>query len=638
MSENDGKKINKLEGDIYSRNFKADITPVRPPLTGEHFDVNKNWKHDMPFEPASVKPQKVAGSFFKIIMGIAALFFLITAGFATYSIISNWSTISKEKVDISFVGPVSVAAGQELAFDIVAENKNNSSISDVDLYIDYPDGTKSSLDITQDLSYSKETIGEIDSGATIRKASRSILFGAEHSIKEIRVTLDYGIKGSNARYKKEKIYSVTISSAPLSLGIEHVGEAVTGQDVEFKITLRSNSNTALTNLLLKSEYPFGFTPREYSPELNKESNAWLIESMTAGEEKIFYLKGRIDGEEGDVRAFRFMVGTRSTKDNQSIATAFLSNLETIAIRKPPIGVKFSLSGIDRGDVAVRSGETVSANLEISNNLQSTLVDAEISAVFSGIIFDYESPQPNSGFYRSVDKTIVWDKSMIADLAKLEPGSIVSTSFSFKTLPDPIDKIIKNGTMKVVVSVTGKQLSESGVGQVVNTKTERLVKSLSSVTIAPRLVYSVGPFQNSGPYPPKVDTPTTYTVVLSAKAGSNDVQDTEVRAVLPSYVEWLGVTNPTDQVTWNPDRNEVVWRVGTMSAGTGLASSAREASFQVSFTPSISQLGEAPILMRNITINAKDAFTAKPIGGMAGDITTRLPSDPKYSSVSGVVVR
>lgn len=640
VSEDEHKRIEKLEENIYSRDFKSTLAPVRPPLSREKFDVDTQWKHDAPFETEPLPPRRVAGSFFKIIVTIAALFFLVSGGLAAYSIITNWNTIAPDKVNISFVGPVSVAAGQELAFDIALENINRSELVDAVLYVDYPNGTKASDDITADYLHAKEELGTVAAGATARRTMRAVLFGAAQSTQEINVTLDYGVKNSNARFKKTKSYEVTVSSAPLSMRIEHVGEAVSGQQVVFSVNLRSNSNAPLTNLILKAEYPFGFTPVEYTPKPTAGDDVWLMPTLAPGEERSFEIVGKLVGEEGDVRAVRFAVGARSEEDERLVATTFLSSTETLTVRKPPLGISTRVNDKAEGDAAVDRGDPVRIQIVLTNNLPTTVMDTKVVAAMSGQIFDYLNVNGGQGFYRSLDRTVTWDKSMVPQLARLEPGDSVNLQFYLTTLPPSSSELLKNGTMKVAFTASGKQATDSGVGQVITSSAERTIRSMSSIGLVARTVYSVGAFKNTGPIPPKVDKPTTYTVILAASAGANDILGAEARATLPSYVEWLGATSPASEVvTWNPDKNEVVWRLGDMSAGTGIAKPPREVQFQVSITPSVSQVGPIPPeIVRGISITGKDAFTSLDLARSIGNLTTALSTDPRFGDGSGQVTR
>ena len=84
--------------------------------------------------------------------------------------------------------------------------------------------------------------------------------------------------------------------------------------------------------------------------------------------------------------------------------------------------------------------------------------------------------------------------------------------------------------------------------------------------------------------------------------------------------------------------EIVWDIGSIGAGKGISSSAREVSFQVTILPSLSQVGLTPVLVKNISIEGEDNFTDTIIKYSVKDLTTRIGTDPLFSLGKGEVVK
>jgi hypothetical protein len=194
-------------------------------------------------------------------------------------------------------------------------------------------------------------------------------------------------------------------------------------------------------------------------------------------------------------------------------------------------------------------------------------------------------------------------------------------------------------MALSATVQGLRVSETDTNETLRSTVSRTIRTQTSIGLLSQIVYSTGPFKNRGPVPPKVDTKTTYTIIWTATNTSNDVRGAEVRATLPQYVKWLDVTSPTSEtVTWNPDKNELIWRVGDIAAGTGSTKPSRQAAFQVEITPSISQVGFDPTMLMNSKMTAIDSFTGAPISDTGRDLTTKLTNDPKYSDSDADVIQ
>lgn len=611
--------IEGLEKDLYSREFKSDVSP-RIPLTHTETSPEKTWTPESTIQPPHevVKEEKTKkSSFFKKILIISAFFFLFSASVAGFIFYDGLNLISVNKVDISFVGPVSIAAGDELTFDVVIHNQNHTALVNTFLYIDYPDGTKQVANLSEDLLHSKDSIGEVPSKTDIKHTVRAVLFGSQRSDKKIKVTLEYGLKASNGTFKKEKEYTVNISSTPLTMNIVHPPEASSGQDVSFAIDITSNSRVPLTNLALKADYPRGFIFKSADPAA-LDTSVWKIALLKPGEKKTITLQGKLEGEENDEKVFRFNIGINDTLNDKAIATSFLTASESIIVRRPALGAVLTFNNTTAQDSVVSPGQNIVGNIKLTNNLSEELVNLQAELVVSGNGVDFTSPRANGSLYRLPLRTLFWDKTTLPLFSALGPGQTASFTFSLTALPQSVLAGIKNGQINLVFKATATPIN---LGQRVSTETMRTTKVQPSFRIIPQIVYSTGPFTNTGPVPPKAEVKTTYTVTWRATYTTNEIANIEVHGSLPSYVKWLNVISPSDaSLQWFPERNEIVWQAGTIPAGT-VGLTAKEVSFQVEVYPSYSQIGTNPIVVDNIWFKARDAFTGVNLSAGGVNLTT-----------------
>ena len=99
------------------------------------------------------------------------------------------------------------------------------------------------------------------------------------------------------------------------------------------------------------------------------------------------------------------------------------------------------------------------------------------------------------------------------------------------------------------------------------------------------------------------------------------------ASLPAYVRYTGKVSPNDGTLKYDDTTRTVsWVIGDVEAG----GAPKTMSFQVALTPSVSQIGTAPVLIGAQTVSGTDRFTQKAIQGTVGELTTQITSDPAYS--------
>jgi hypothetical protein len=52
-------------------------------------------------------------------------------------------------------------------------------------------------------------------------------------------------------------------------------------------------------------------------------------------------------------------------------------------------------------------------------------------------------------------------------------------------------------------------------------------------------------------------------------------------------------------------------------------------FQISLEPSVAQVGTAPILVNQITLNGTDAWTSSAVHAQQGYLTTSFTTDPTF---------
>jgi hypothetical protein len=218
------------------------------------------------------------------------------------------------------------------------------------------------------------------------------------------------------------------------------------------------------------------------------------------------------------------------------------------------------------------------------------------------------------------------------LKELKAGDVGRLQFSFAALKPNVENnsTFRRESMKVELTIRAKRLNEDKVPEEVVSTVSRTIKIASDLALTTRLVRNIGPFVNTGPMPPMPEQPSTYTVLVSLKNSYNNVKDVVYTATLPQYVEWLGQTYPTNSpVTYNADKRQITWQVGDMQPGIGYSSSAKDFAFQVSFLPSLGQLGSTPPIVLNQRIAGKDNFTGKITETKADPLDIKIETDPKF---------
>ncbi|MCH7597613.1 hypothetical protein IID27_01025 [Patescibacteria group bacterium] len=611
-------RIDRLKKELYSRKNEEVIARSRRDLHERDFDAPEEWT---PKETKPVITKKLP--ILKILLVSSIVFFAASAAISSFFLFKT-PAFSPQNVEIEIQGPATVGGGEELGLQITIINRNPVPITLVDLIVEYPNGTRAVNDINIELRRYREALGTIDSGDRIRRTVRLVLFGEENSIKDIKVIVEFRVESSNAIFFNEAYYQLALSTSPLSLVVETLKEAISGQDVKFTATITSNSKDVIKNVLLEVEYPFGFEFKSASPKPEFADRLWYLGDIPSEGEKKVEFEGTLVGQDGEERIFRFSIGIQSESDPNRLGVTFINISEALFVKRPFITVDLALDGDTEDNFVARPAGTVRADIFWTNNLPTQIFDGEIEVLFKGDVIDKRTVTADDGFYQSITNSIIWNRQTNPNLSTIPSGQSDQVSFTFTPLGLASGIPFRNPEIEITVSVRGKRLSDAQVPEEIISTLTRKVRVSTNLILTSRGLHFTGPFKNTGPIPPRAEQETTFTIVWTVTNSSNQVEDTQVVATLPSYMRWMGVVVPArEEVSYNSIGGQITWNLGDVSAGVGGATAAREIMFQVSLLPSLSQVGDTPILINEQTITGFDTFTEIITSSRKRALTTRI---------------
>jgi hypothetical protein len=240
----------------------------------------------------------------------------------------------------------------------------------------------------------------------------------------------------------------------------------------------------------------------------------------------------------------------------------------------------------------------------------------------------ESIKSNYGFYDSNRGVVLWEVSNNENFAEVLPGS--SREVSFSVTPGPRQD---SAFYDLVVNVYARRVAERSAQETLIGTTRVVAKYSSTVDINSQVSKSTAGFMDRGPVPPEVGAESTYTITLVAESGANELRNTVVETGLPPYVNWLDTYDADGTVTYNAVSKQLQWNIGDMEPAERA-----ELTMQLSFTPSISQLGDDPILIKAQEIRANDGFTGALLQDGAQAVTTELSTELGFPPKNGEVIR
>ncbi len=618
--------IERLKRNLYSRNEKLVPKEKRTPVSPHEVDVRQNWGDDTNFNFSPEAMAKKNNSFFNKFLIGSLVFFAIALGIAVFIFYGGLNMISSNNLDINIVAPSSISSGEELNAGLSIVNGNRTDLEEVSMYIDYPQGVESVGEDTKTLSHEKITLGTISKGKTSDYSIRALLFGEKDSIKTFSLRLEYKVKGSNAVFSKEKTFDVSISSSPLIMDVVYPKEISSGQIVTISVSITSNSSVPVKNTLVKFEYPYGFTYKDSDLIPYKDNTVWNLGDMKDGDKKTINIRGILVGQNLEDRSFRISSGSQSADKTKDFDTPLAAGVFTLGIRKS----FFDLNVVTVKDNVSTVGARIPVSIKWQNTLPDKILNARIEATMSGNIFDRNKVSVSGdGFYRSIDDTVVWDKTTKSDLFSILPGDSNQANFSMGTIEGlSAGKIIKNPHIDIHVVVTGDRSGADN--STVKSEKDVTVKISSVLGVKAKTYRNVGPFTNSGPIPPSADKETTYTISWILSNTTNDIKGATVSATLPPGVVWKDQTSPaSEKINYDSVTNMITWVAGNVSSGIGFTYAPREVSFKVGITPSINQVGAEAPLISSIKATAADLYTDQTIYSDFDAVTTRF-ADATFS--------
>ncbi|MEK7195527.1 MAG: hypothetical protein AAB655_02430, partial [Patescibacteria group bacterium] len=239
---------------------------------------------------------------------------------------------------------------------------------------------------------------------------------------------------------------------------------------------------------------------------------------------------------------------------------------------------------------------------------------------------------SDGYFNSISNTVSWFTATTQQLENVAPGDGGTVRFSVRVKNVFPIKLFsdKNYTLKVdarlesptvppnitaekTISVDG---TESKVAGRVEVSSEAYWRDAQSGIL------------NSGPYPPKVNQPTQYTIHWILRNYATDINNVSFSAFLKSGAVFTGKvkSNVNNLPSYNPSSGRVTWQIDSLAANKGVISPPAEAVFQIEVTPAVNQVNRNVPLISETTATWTDAFTGEELRVSAPELDSSLPYD------------
>lgn len=630
-------ELEKLEKKLYGKNEEELNRRMRRRIVfpGSIRKITSVWREeDAPASSAAAGNLSKAQILKIVFAAGGAIFLLLMVGF----LLLYFGTRGEEaRITIQSRGPIE--AGELITIPIIFKNTSRATLKEVELSVLLPQGSiveeegfekPASLRITKKLQ-DLQPGAEGDAEVVVR------MFGREGEEKEIQAILSYRPEKLRAQFSSKASKLFLIHRVPLGVAIEAPATVSRGQEIEAIVRYTSTATRPFEELSLRLEYPSGFTFTTGDPKPELGDTIWSIGTVDPAKEGTIRIRGKISGEEGEVKSFRAELGVldRLTKE----WTPYRDASATAKIGVTPLSVSATMNNLREGSIA--PGTRIEGVIRYKNNTASDLKNVTIRAVLDGSIFNLSSLSVEQGTFDQTSRAIIWAGATMSELRELAPGAEGEAQFTVETRDRPVIRSEgdKNQTIRLRAEIFPSLIPEELQGTDLSSRDTVELRVKTRVIFSGRSLFRSSPILNSGPLPPKVGERTKYAVLFEVRNFTSDLDSAEMSAFIPPNVKWEGNFLPSDaRVTFDEASREVRWRIGRLEAGTGVISPALTLAFQISMVPADGDAGKPMILAGESSIKGKDAFAGEDIIEILEPLTTELLEDPAANSQEWSVVR
>ncbi len=471
---------------------------------------------------------------------------------------------------LTIAPPTGTVVGAPFVVTVSSANNSNTTLTGATLTLQLPDGMSFVGDDPSERA-KEYPLGDIASGASITQSSTIIVTGSPSTLMAISAKLLYATAQTpSTTYETDAATSFSAGPSVVSLSYSASTNVVSGQSFPITVQYQNNGAANVQGAVIQMKYPPAFTFGTSTLAVaTGTNNTWNIGTLAPGQSGSFTITGTIVGPTQTQYPITGSVLTTISGQQYAINSQPV-NFTLVA---PPLALSV---GVNNSSTYVsRAGDSLDYTLTYTNNSTVTLASVNITANLVGQMYDFTSLQTN-GSFNSKTNTITWVAANAPALASVAPGQSGSVTFSIKTknsfpIKLPSDK-------NYVLNVIGTIQSPTVLPNTSGTSTISVVKTQNKVGGAIALA-SQGYWQ-SGPYPPKVNQPTMYTIDWTITNYSPDAQNITVSAYLQSGTSFIGGTDGTTSSTtaasssvpapvYDPGTGLITWTIHFIAAGTGI---------------------------------------------------------------------
>jgi hypothetical protein len=572
----------------------------------------------------------------KMILVVSTISLVGLVFLAAFTYQKGRASFDIEDVILEIKAPEEIISGEEIIYSIYCSNNSKVALKNAEITFQYPEGfisEESEPSLSEETNFKIWQVGEIKSGEKKVLEISGKLIGEKSGIRYGRVKIKFNPSNFSSTFEKTAETAATITEIPLILNLVSPKSVPNEGMVDYVLEYSAKNDLCSENLKITFEYPEGFTPINSNPQPTESNNIWILEEISEETNKI-EISGTLSGKENEIKILKTVIEAMNEKETIKYAE---ESSET-KISQLPLSIWQAVNG--KANCNAECSEELEFIVNYKNNSDIGLRKAIITSEIFSEAVDMATLKVKDGTYDDDKKQIIWTAAGVPELGVLEPSETGFVSFKIKIKDRlPIDDFSdKNFDVKNISKIDSPDIpTPTGVNKIIASN-EIFVKINSKLVLSVKGYYNDdGRIKNSGPIPPKVGETTSYTIHWQILNLANDVQNVEIKSVLPNWVAWTGeIIDQNKELQYDERTGAIIWRAGNIPANTGILSPIKEIVFQVNIKPIITQKDTLVRLLEETAITGKDSFTEENLETKISPLSTDLPDDPSISEKEGKV--
>src|SRR3989344_7734110 len=249
-----------------------------------------------------------------------------------------WRFIGARGLDLSLEVPENIMSGVPFELKVNFSNNSGAVLNDARLTLVLPEGA-AFLGSPIGKTIDNKNLGNIGAGSLVQEQYNIIILSSENSAREFRAAINYAPASLGARFETSEKISVEPKSSAISLEMTAPEKIMSGEEFELALSYKNVSDTDLSGLKLKLEYPPGFSFSSSSLKPDTENSEWRLGNLLKNSEGKITIKGSLAGNGDD--NFEFKAGVYTDIEGESYLISKGSLPITMAVS--PFSLKINLN-------------------------------------------------------------------------------------------------------------------------------------------------------------------------------------------------------------------------------------------------------------------------------------------------------